>query len=249
MPPYFPEQKPPSPDDVSTLRWSVRSDGERGFLFFNNHHRTAPWSARTGVQFALQFDSGTQLVPREPFDIPAGAYGFWPVHLDCAGVRLDYATAQLIARLEADGQHWFFFTASEGIVPEFAFADEKPCRSKPGPGIAFTRRSRNGAKVNFVVLSADQGCQFWKLPLAGRDRVVLSFHALLPDSEDQIRLETLALNRRGSPCFRHCPPSAGRVVGSEQRSEACLLYTGCRSQRCRGSASKRCRSRRRSCKA
>ena len=191
MPAYFPEQKPPSPDDVTTLRWSVRSDGHSGFLFFNNHHRTAPWPVRKGVQFALQFDSGTALVPREPLDIPSGAYGFWPVNLDCAGVRLDYTTAQLTARLEASGQHWFFFTVNEGITPEFAFAGEKARRCDPGLGIAFTRKNHHGAKVNFVVLSAEQGRQFWKLSLAGRDRGVLSSNALLPDSENEIRLETL----------------------------------------------------------
>lgn len=58
-------------------------------------------------------------------------------------------------------------------------------------GTASTRKNRDGVKVNFAVLSADQGRQFWKLSLAGRDRVVLSSNALLPDSEDQIRLETL----------------------------------------------------------
>ena len=206
MPAYFPEQKPPSPDDVTTLRWSVRSDGKSGFLFFNNHHRTAPWPARKGVQFALQFDSGTQLVPREPLDIPAGTYGFWPVNCDYAGVGLDYATAQLIARLEADGQHWFFFTANEGIKPEFAFAGEKPRRCELGLGIAFTRKNRDGAKVNFVVLSAEQGRQFWKLPLAGRERVVLSQDALLPDAGDRLRIETLG---DAQPQFAVFPPLPG----------------------------------------
>ena len=142
------------------------------------------------MQFALQFDSGTQLVPREPLDIPAGAFGFWPVNLDCAGVELDYATAQLISRLEVGGEHWFFFTVNEGIKPEFVFAGEKPRRCKPGRGIAFTLKRRDGAQINFVVLSADQGRQFWRLPLAGRDGVVLSSNALLPDSENQIRIET-----------------------------------------------------------
>ena len=192
--------------------------------------------ARRGkaVQFALQFDSGTQLVPREPLDIPAGAYGFWPVNLDCAGVGLDYATAQLIARLEVDGQHWFFFTANEGIKPEFAFAGEKPRRCEPGLGIAFTRKNRDGAKVNFVVLSSDQGRQFWKLPLAGRDRVVLSPNALLPDSEDQIRLETLgderATVRRVS---RRCPAFALTVALFGGKSAACLRNTRCRNRPCR----------------
>ncbi|MBN2129355.1 MAG: beta-galactosidase [Sedimentisphaerales bacterium] len=223
MPPYFPEQKPPSPDDVTTLRWSVRSDGQSGFLFFNNHHRTAPWPTRTGVQFALQFDSGTQLVPREPFDIPAGAYGFWPVNLDCAGVRLDYATAQLIARLEADGQQWFFFAANEGIIPEFAFAGEKPRGCEPGLGIAFTRKNREGAKANFVVLSSDQGRQFWKLPLAGCDRVVLSPNSLLPDSEGQIRLETLGAEPARFAVFP--PLSAVRFESRRLRTKKRGLFT------------------------
>jgi beta-galactosidase len=191
MPAIFPERGPVSPDEAEPLRWSVRSDGVRGFLFFNNHHRTASWPARKGVQFALHFDSGTQLVPRKPLDIPAGACGFWPVNLDCAGVRLDYAAAQLISRLEVAGEHWIFFAANEGIKPEFAFAGEKPRRCEPGLGIALTRKNSDGAKVNFVVLSSDHGRQFWKVPLAARDRVVLSSNALLPDSENQIRLENL----------------------------------------------------------
>lgn len=191
MPAHFPEQRPPTPDDVSLLRWSVRSDGRSGFLFFNNHHRSQPWPARKQVQFALGFDTGTRLVPREPLSVPTGACGIWPVNLDCAGIRLDYATAQLIARLEAENARWLFFTANEGIAPEFAFAGESPRRCQPGLGIAFTRLNRDGAKVNFVVLSSDQGRQFWKIPWAGRDRVVLSSNALLPDGGSQIRLETL----------------------------------------------------------
>jgi hypothetical protein len=223
MPAYFPERRPASPEDVEPLRWSVRSDGHSGFLFFNNHHRTLAWPARKGVQFSLQFDSETQLVPREPLDIPAGAYGFWPVNLDCAGVRLDYATAQLISRLEVAGEYWFFFTANEGIKPEFAFASEKPHRCEPGLGIAFTRKNRDGAKVNFVVLSADQGRQFWKLSLAGRDRVVLSSNALLPDSEDQVRLETLGDER---PQFAVFPPLLDvRLDGRDTRAKKRGVFT------------------------
>jgi len=113
------------------------------------------------------------------------------VQFDNESNDLPYLFAQLITRLEVDDQHWFFFTANEGIVPEFGFADEKLRHCKQGPGIALTRRNRNGAKVNFVVLSPELALQFWKLPLAGRNRVVLSPNALLPDSENQVRLETL----------------------------------------------------------
>ena len=190
MPAFFPDQAPVSLDDIETVRWSVRSDGERGFLFFNNHQRNGPWPEKRQVQFALNFKDGVRVVPRQPFTLPTGAVGFWPVNLDCAGVTLDYATAQFISRIEADGQHWFFFTANDGIAPEFAFSAEPPRQCKPGTGIAFTRTARAGVMVNFIVLSPEQGRQFWKLPLGGRERVVLSPNALLPDADNQLRIET-----------------------------------------------------------
>ena len=68
-------------------------------------------------------------------------------------------------------------------------------------------------------LSSDQGRQFWKVPLAGRDRVVLSSNALLPDSENQIRLETLGDE---PPQFAVFPELAGvrledRVIRGRKR--------------------------------
>jgi hypothetical protein len=60
--------------------------------------------------------------------------------------------------------------------------------------------------VNFVVLASDQGRQFWKMPLAGRDRVVLSPNALLPDSENQVRVQTLGDE---PPQFAVFPPLPG----------------------------------------
>jgi hypothetical protein len=191
MPAYFPERQPSSLDDVDTVRWSVRSDGQRGFIFFNNHQRFIQMPEKRGVQFALNFDSGTQLVPRDPINLPSGAFGFWPVNSDCGGVALDYATAQPLCCLDVEGQRWFFFSAIEGIAPEFAFAGEPPRRCTPGDQIAFRRTGRTGWKVNFVVLTPEGGRQLWKLPLAERDHVVLSPNALLPDTEQQLRIETL----------------------------------------------------------
>jgi hypothetical protein len=192
MPASFPEQVPATLDDTNTVRWSVRSDGERGFLFFNNHQRYRQLPAQLGVQFALKTRRGEQLIPRQPVTLPAGSFGFWPVNLDCAGVRLDYATAQPLCRMEAGGQHWFFFAALAGIAPEFAVAGEAPRPLKTGTAIALTRKTPAGGKVNFVVLTPEQGRQLWKLPLAGDERVVLSPNALLPETENQISVEAIA---------------------------------------------------------
>lgn len=192
MPAFFPEQMPTTLDDTNTVRWSVRSDGERGFIFFNNHQRYQQLPAKAGVQFALQTRQGEQVIPRQPVTLPAGSFGIWPVNLDCAGVRLDYATAQPLCRLEADGQHWFFFAALEGIAPEIAVTGEKPKKLKAGTGVALSRKAADGSKVNFIVVTPEQGRQLWKLRLAGSERVVLSSNTLLPETPDQVILEAFA---------------------------------------------------------
>jgi hypothetical protein len=218
MPAFFPEQMPATLDDTNTVRWCVRSDGAGGFLFFNNHQRYQQLPAKAGVQFALQAKQGEQVVPRQPVTLPPGAYGFWPVNLDCTGVRLDYATAQPLCRLAADGQHWFFLAALEGIAPEIAVAGEKPKKLKAGSGVALSRKAADGSKVNFVVLTPEQGRQLWKLPLAGRDRVVLSPNTLLPETPAQVTLEALA---PAAPALAVFPPVAqasiaGRAVKSKR---------------------------------
>jgi beta-galactosidase len=213
----FPEQQPVTLDDTATVRWNVRSDGERGFLFFNNHQRYQQLPAKEGVQFSLGLKQGEQIIPRRPVTLPSGAYGFWPVNLDCAGVRLDYATAQPLCRLEANGEHWYFFTALEGIAPELALAGTEPIQVKAGTRVALSRVSPGGGQVHFIVLPPEQGRQLWKLSLAGRERVVLSPNTLLPETRGQLTLEVLGPASPGLAVFP--PVTEVRVAGSALMAE------------------------------
>ncbi len=112
MPAYLPDQMPADIRDFSVLRWDVRSDGDSGFLFFNNHQPAVPLPEHAGVRFELKTKSGILLVPQTPITIPAAGYGIWPVNLDCNGVRLVYATAQPLCRITGnDGNAVYFFTA------------------------------------------------------------------------------------------------------------------------------------------
>lgn len=217
MPAFLPDHRLASLDDVTTMRWAVRSDGRRGFLFFNNYQRFVRLPAKEGVQFSLKTTDGTQLVPLEPITIPSGVYGLWPVNLDCVGVTVNYSTAQPICSLKADNQSWFFFAAIEGIQPDFVLSDaggQTRIRNiTPATAVAFTRLASDGRKVNFVVLSVEQGRQLWKLPLAGRQRVVLSPNAILPDSNSQIRVETSGTQPLAIAVF---PPITTAVCNGSQ---------------------------------
>jgi len=227
---FLPDQRPANLKDFTTLRWDVRSDGHSGFLFFSNQQPYEPLPAHEGVQFELKTADGSLLIPHSPVTIPQGSYGIWPVALDCDGVRLEYATAQLLCR--GDDEHGgsvYFFTALDGVEPEL-FLRSMPSRfsvtagemEATGGGIRVHKikagtkpvscvTSPAGKDVTFVVLTPEQGRQLWRAPFAGRDRVVLSRATVLADGA-ALRLQADDVQALVMSIF---PPIASVTAGKE----------------------------------
>jgi hypothetical protein len=139
----------------------------------------------------LKLASGTVKVPRQPVDIPSGAYTFWPVNLALEGAVLEQATAQPLCRLEDPDTYLFF--AWPGIAPEFVFRpadgvsiEAAQARVKldagrvavdgisPGLAAAIQIRTKDGHSTRILVLSREQARNIWKAPLGGRDRLIYS---------------------------------------------------------------------------
>jgi len=191
MPAFFPDRLPKDLKDTTTLRWSVRADAQgRGFLFFNNRQPAdLPLPEKKEVRFELKTRAGSVRVPREPITIPSGAFGIWPVGLDCGGVGLDYATVQPLGQV-ADGDGVAcFFTAIEGVRPELALAGGETQRVIPGTGPALTARNAKGQTVTFVVLTPEQGRGFYRDSFAGCERAILS-KAVVWAEGSGLRLQT-----------------------------------------------------------
>lgn len=186
MPAFFPTKQPEGLSDFDTLRWSMRADAEgRGFLFFNNHQPAVPMPAKSDVQFAIEGRSGEMLVPTKPVTIPSGAYGIWPIRLDCDGVLLDYATAQPLCRVEGDdGTIVYFLVAIEGVRPELALAGRAPQIAEPGSKPATVVKNDRGTSVAFVVLTPGQGEDFYRAPFGGRSKAILSNATVVADRGD-----------------------------------------------------------------
>jgi beta-galactosidase len=191
MTPYFPEEAPKSRQDIETARVAVRADAKSGFVFLNNYQKDHPLPERKGFQVQLKLASGTVTIPRQPVNIPSGAYTFWPVDLPLGGAVLEYATAQPLCKLDEPETVVFF--AWQGVAPEFAFlaADDVAIESPqakikkengrvyvggitPGLGTAIRVRTKGGHITRILVLTRDQARDVWKAPLAGKDRLVFS---------------------------------------------------------------------------
>jgi hypothetical protein len=117
-----PAEVPSGPKDTSVVRVSARTAGERGFVFVSNYVRGLTMPERKGFQVQLQLPGGVVKVPETPVDLPAGAFGIWPVNLPVGAQTLRYATAELFKRVEVRGQTYYFFYALPGVTAEFALA-------------------------------------------------------------------------------------------------------------------------------
>ncbi|MGY1496603.1 beta-galactosidase [Streptomyces sp. QTS52] len=117
----LPARAPAGQDDRETLRWAVRSDGDSGFLFVNNHQPHEPLPDHPDTSFTVEFPDTPELTfPSAPVTVPRGAYFCWPLRLDVAGLRLDWATAQPVCTVDVGGRTVLVLAATDGIPVELA---------------------------------------------------------------------------------------------------------------------------------
>ena len=181
---FFPEKQPASLSDFDTLRWSARADSSgKGFVFFNNRQPIVALSTKKDVQFELKQGKETVRIPRQPVDLPSGAYGFWPVNLDCDGIHVDYATVQPLSRIvDSEGNIVYFFAAIDGVRSEFAVNGKSPDTVSPGLTPVLSEKNAKGKNVAFIVLTPEQVKAFYQIHIADQDGAVLSTATVLSDS-------------------------------------------------------------------
>ena len=208
---HEPAEQPASSSDFSVPRAAVRTEGERGFLFFNNYVRNYPQPARPQMQFEVKLPSGALLVPARPIDLPSGAYFIWPIHQQVGGVDLIYSTAQPFTQLNEGAER--VFVALRGIPPEFAFkaGDVAALHTSSGvvtteagvryvrglqPGGSIELPAKDGKKTRILLLSADAAEQAWKIRAKGSEHLLITAQDVVIDGAGSVSLRSL-----GDPHF------------------------------------------------
>lgn len=106
------------PKDTETLRYAVRTDETRGFLFVNNYQDHFSLPDRRNERVTLQLE-GEALTWH--LDIDADENAILPFHLDMDGIDLIQANAQLITRTSYAGEVTYVFFVPDGMRGEFVF--------------------------------------------------------------------------------------------------------------------------------
>lgn len=159
MPATLPDLVPTKKSDTNILRWSVRSDGNTGYVFVNNYERLRPLLAKTNIQFKLNLPGGELIFPQQPVTIPADTFFFWPFNLDLGGAKLIYSTAQPVCR----SGDTFYFVETSGVKAEFAFDPQTLMgrassqsvfdNIKPSRKPAIKLKTKSGQNIQIVLLS------------------------------------------------------------------------------------------------
>ncbi|QIK72786.1 hypothetical protein G7070_11525 [Propioniciclava coleopterorum] len=177
------------PDEGADLRWSVRSDGRRGHLFWTTHQPAR--HALPGVpvaQVQVAFDDAVIAVPSRPLHLPAGVAVAWPLRLPLApGVTLRSATAQLLARVSDAEGDLVVLGATDGVPVEVVLEGDVPVQgaaSRPADGATVVEPEPGPAcllglpGVRVLVLDQASADRLWLLPLAGAPTLLLADAAL-----------------------------------------------------------------------
>jgi hypothetical protein len=210
MPATMPDERPRGKTDIDTLRWSVRSDGDSGFVFVNNYQRLQYLPPKKGTQFVIRLPSGSLIFPQDPVTVPPDACFIWPFHFDLGqGVRLLWATAQPLTAIDDGRVRTVFFEETEGVPAQFAFETNGPpvdaiaghlTRGRdavriddvaPSTEVAARIGLADGRQFQIVVLDKKASLGLWKGRMQGRDRVFLTYAGFVLDG-DNLRLTSAA---------------------------------------------------------
>ena len=188
------------PNDLGTLRFAVRTNGESGFLFINNFqdHRVMPDKKE---QVAIETVKETYSFC---ISIVSDENAILPFHFDMDGILLRQANGQPVLRTEIKGRMTYVFMVPDGMDGAFRFEDAvEIIGSKP----LFTVK-KGDQEVDVLLLTREEANQLFIL----RDgSLVLTGAALLEDADGALRLETTQAEN-----ILRCYP-ADRLEGKAKR--------------------------------
>ncbi|MEV4282022.1 beta-galactosidase [Actinoplanes xinjiangensis] len=195
MPSSLPDQRPADVEDVTALRWALRSDGESGFLFLSWHQPHVPLPTYRGARFRVALDHGDVELPSKPVDIPPGTLARWPLQLTAGGTTITYATASAITLLPGDVPT-LVLVAEPGIEVEIAVSETVQTVT---PGLTPVRFGG----LDVLVLPAETAASVWVTEDGGR-RLLLTDDELQWDASG-----TLTVKASKTAEVRLYDPTAG----------------------------------------
>ncbi|MEC0236308.1 beta-galactosidase [Paenibacillus kribbensis] len=199
-----------NPYDVKTLRYAVRSHKGAGFLFLNNFQDHVDTHNLEDFNVSVDLPGETITFPHQgELTLGKDSFAILPFNFDLGGITLKYATAQLITKMDVDGEEYYFFYIPEGMKGSYALQSEgiKKVTVDKGNCNQFGKmtvvevagsessliqlESIHGPKIMIYTMTSQQSLYFWKVKLHGRERAVFTdANLLVYEDGEELKLES-----------------------------------------------------------
>jgi hypothetical protein len=217
MPSTLPAPKPADLGDRTTLRWALRSNGRRGFVFINAHQPYEPVTPER-TRLAIELDDETIDFPA--LSVPTGTLAHWPVNLDIAGATIRWATASPLTVLSTERRTTLVLVAEDGIPVHIEFAGEPRMETPTGRVRIEDHRltvdastpvtlsvTVGDASFDLLVLSPEEGRRAWVFENPTR-RLVLADEAVWLSEDGSLA----GRDRAGSARVQHYDTEVRRIT-------------------------------------
>ncbi|WP_081332903.1 beta-galactosidase [Eisenbergiella tayi] len=182
-----------APKDVETLRYAIRTDGKRGFVFINNYQDHMQMPDRQDEQIILHLEKEDISYS---FGIAGDENAILPFHLDMEGIDLISATAQPVTLLKPEGDRTYVFMVPDGMQAAFQFeagvsingeAKNNYC-CKEATKIDFFHVTKGKTRVHILVVSREMANQMYVI---SNNRLIFTQETLM-ENQDGLQLETIS---------------------------------------------------------
>jgi len=187
-----------TPDDKETLRYSVRSNGDAGFVFMHNFqdHDVRQDQHVDGLSIQLTND----LIQFPAFTLKKNESAILPFNITINDAKLKYATVQPLDIEEIAGKKHYFFFAVDGFTPEYVFdkstvkkisgkKSEKQGKIHVFPSLglsgSFSLTDSNGEEIVITTLTRKQALGYNQL-----NKTICITDAVLMDYDEKIQLQS-----------------------------------------------------------
>ncbi len=106
-------------NNTRTLRYAVRSDGNKGYLFMHNYQDHLVTTDLKELKIDIATQSGVVTFPRVgTFTLKSGSSAIFPFNTTIDGIGIRTATVQPYCHFSNGGKKYNVFVAIDGIAPE-----------------------------------------------------------------------------------------------------------------------------------
>ncbi len=185
------------PEDQETLRFAVRTDGKKGFVFLNNYQDHCECKDKKGETIVLEQKDGDIVI--SDIGLDAGEEAVLPFGMQFGPFRLRYAKAQLLSKIEENGKTTFFFFVPKGMSPEYQweYSDSMNMKTKDS-GVVCRQSGQNltvlipsdhmtsyvisngTQEVQIITLTREQSLMYYEWETQGKKQIALYQGALIP---------------------------------------------------------------------